>query len=343
MEIRRFKENGFERYQLVNDKNMIVEVLSLGGVITKILTKDKNGVLENVVLAYKDVQAYRENPSCFGAMIGRTAGRIGGAEFSLNGEKYILHKNNNGNCLHGGNDSFNKKIWRVEPIEATDYVGLKLSYTSKDLENGYPGNLELEVYYTLNNENELKIHYNGRSDKDTIVNMTNHSYFNLSGNAKRNILDEELIINADYIGEVDEYLIPSGKQIDVKGTPFDFNDVKTIGKDISEENIQLKYGSGYDHPWVLNKKKDTDVTLYDKESGRALDIKTNQKAVVCYSMNFSDDLIMECGRVGQKHDAICFEAQGLPVGYDDCFIDDIILKTGEVYNNETIYKFYIKE
>lgn len=343
MEIRRFGENGFERYQLVNDKDMLVEVLSLGGVITKIITEDKNGVLENVVLSYENVQDYFENPSSFGAMIGRTAGRIGGAEFSLNGEKYTIDKNNNGNCLHGGNNSFNKKIWKVEPIEGDDYVGLKLSYTSKDLENGYPGNLDLYVYYTLNNENELKIHYTGKSDKDTIVNMTNHSYFNLSGNAKRNILDEELIINADYIGEVDEFLIPTGKKIEVKGTPFDFNDVKAIGKDINEENIQLKYGSGYDHPWVLNKKKDSDVTLYDKESGRALEIKTNQKAVVCYSMNFPDDLVVACGRVGEKHDAICFEAQNLPVGYDDCFIDDVVLKAGEFYDNETTYKFYIKK
>lgn len=343
MQIKEFKENGFKRYQLINDNSMLVEVLSLGGVITKIITEDKNRFLENVVLSYKNLEDYYENPSSFGAMIGRTAGRIGGAEFLLNGEKYNLHKNNNENCLHGGNDSFSKKIWDVETIENDDYVGLKLSYTSEDLENGYPGNLDLDVYYTLNNENELKIHYTGKSDKDTIVNMTNHSYFNLSGNAKNNVLGQELIINSDYIGEVDEYLIPSGNAIEVKGTPFDFNDAKVVGKDINKENIQLKYGSGYDHPWILNKKKDSDVIFYDKKSGRVLEIKTNQKAIVCYSMNFTDDLTMECGRAGQKHDAICFEAQSIPVGYDDCFIDDIILKAGEVYDNETIYKFYVKE
>lgn len=342
MEIKEVRENGFKRYQLINDNCMLVEVLSLGGVITKIMTKDRNGILENVVLAYKNMEDYYDNPSSFGAIIGRTAGRIGRAEFSLNGEKYILHKNNNGNCLHGGDNSFNKKIWNVEYINADDCIGLKLSYRSEDLENGYPGNLDLEVYYILNNKNELKIHYTGKSDKDTIVNMTNHSYFNLSGNAKRNILDEKLIINADYIGEVDEYLIPTGKIISVKSTPFDFNNIKAIGKDINEENIQLKYGAGYDHPWILNKKKDSDVILYDKESGRVLDIKTNQKAVVCYSMNFPDDLTMACNRYGKKHDAICFEAQSLPVGYDDCFIDDIILRAGEVYDNETTYKFYVK-
>ncbi|MDO4534371.1 MAG: aldose epimerase family protein [Clostridium perfringens] len=343
MEIKKIKENGFERYQLINDNDMLVEVLSLGGVITKILTKDKNGVLENVVLAYKNLEDYYENPSSFGAMIGRTAGRIGGGEFSLNGKKYNLHKNNNGNCLHGGNDSFAKKIWKVENINKDEYVGLKLSYVSVDGENGYPGNLSLDVYYTLNNYNELKIHYTGKSDKDTIVNMTNHSYFNLSGNEKNNILNQELIINADYIGEVDEYLIPTGKTINVKNTPFDFNSGKLVGKDINEDNVQLKYGSGYDHPWILNKKKDSDVTFYDKESGRVLEIKTNQKAVVCYSMNFNDELIKECGRVGEKYDAICFEAQNLPVGYNDCFIDGIILKAGEIYDNESIYKFYIKE
>ena len=343
MEIKNIRENGFERYQLINNNDMLVEVLSLGGVITKILTKDKNGVLENVVLAYKNLEDYYENPSSFGAMIGRTAGRIGGAEFSLNGEIYKLHKNNNENCLHGGNNSFNKKIWKVETIKEENYIGLKLSYISPDGENGYPGNLSLDVYYTLNNYNELKIHYTGKSDKDTIVNMTNHSYFNLSGNEKRNILNEEATINADYIGEVDKYLIPTGKAIDVKGTPFDFNKGKLIGQDINEDNIQLNYGSGYDHPWILNKKKDSDVLLYDKESGRVLEIKTNQKAVVCYSMNFNDDLIKECGGVGAKRDAICFEAQNLPIGYDDCFIEDVVLKAGELYDNETTYKFYIKE
>lgn len=342
MQIKEFNENGFKRYQLINDNNMLVEVLSLGGVITKIITEDRNGFLENVVLSYKNLEDYYENPSCFGAMIGRTAGRIGGAKFSLNGVEYNLDKNNNGNCLHGGNNSFSKKIWNVETIKNNDYVGLKLSYMSKDLENGYPGNLDLSVYYTLNNENELKIHYTGKSDKDTIVNMTNHSYFNLSGNAKSSVLGQKLVINSDYIGEVDEYLIPTGKNIEVKNTPFDFNNIKEVGKDINEENIQLKYGSGYDHPWILNKKKENDVMFYHKESGRCLEIKTNQKAIVCYSMNFTDDLIIECGRVEKKHDAICFEAQSLPVGYDDCFINDIILRNGEVYDNETIYKFYIK-
>lgn len=330
------------KYELANDNNMVVEVLDLGGVITKILVPDKHGVVENVVLAHRGLETFFENPAFLGAMIGRTAGRIGNAKFNLNGVEYKLHVNDNHNCLHGGINSFNSLIWDVEAIEEDGQVGIKLSYVSPDGENGYPGTFKVNVFYLLNNNNELTIKYNGVSDKDTLVNMTNHAYFNLSGDCKRNVLNQELFINADHICELDEFLIPSGEFLKVKDSPFDFTVPKTIGADVNKENAQLQYGSGYDHPWVLNKEKDVEITLYDEVSGRAMDIMTDQKVVVGYSMNFPNDLPLDCGKIAEKHDAVCLETQGLPVGYDDCFIESGILKAGEEYNNQSTYRFYTK-
>lgn len=342
MNIFKSAEGKITKYQLSNDNNMVVEVLDLGGVITKILVPDKNGVVENVVLAHKELETFFENPAYIGAMVGRTAGRIGNAKFNLNGIEYKLPANNNHNCLHGGNDAFSSIIWDVETIEEKEQVGIRLSYVSLEGENGYPGTLKVDVYYLLNNNNELTIKYNGISDKDTLVNMTNHAYFNLSGNCKRNVLNQELYINADKICELDEYLIPSGEFLQVKDTPFDFTNPKTIGADVNKENIQLQHGFGYDHPWVLNKEKDVEITLYDEMSGRAMDIITDQKVVVGYSMNFPEDLSLDCGKIAEKHDAICLETQGLPVGYDDCFIESGILRAGEEYTNQSTYRFYIK-
>lgn len=342
MKIFKSAEGQITKYQLSNDNNMIVEVLDLGGVITKILVPDKNGVVENVVLAYDDLNQYYNTTAFYGAMVGRTAGRIGNANFKINDKEFTLHVNNNHNCLHGGVNSFNVKKWNVELIEKQDEVGLKLSYVSEDGENGYPGTFKVDVYYILNNNNELTIKYRGLTDKDTLVNMTNHSYFNLSGNCQRDILNHELYINGDSIVEVDEFLIPTGTLLPVKNTPFDFTLPKNIGKDINEENTQLSYGSGYDHPWVLNKDKDVEIVLFDAVSGRAMDIVTDQKAVVTYSMNFPDGHKADCGKIPGRRDAVCLETQGFPIGYDDCFIEGGILRTGEEYSNQSTYRFYIK-
>ena len=327
---------------LKNKYSTEVTLSSLGASILDIKTLDYKNELGSIVIVPKDKEKFYTSTSYFGKTIGRTGGRITNGKFALNGKQYQIISNDK-NGLHGGNDGLSYKDFDTFESENNEAYLCEFKYFSKDLESGYPGNLNVSVLYKLyKNQNKLDIVYNGECDQDTLLNLSNHSYFNLSGNAKSSVLGQKLVINSDYIGEVDEYLIPTGKNIEVKNTPFDFNNIKEVGKDINEENIQLKYGSGYDHPWILNKKKENDVMFYHKESGRCLEIKTNQKAIVCYSMNFTDDLIMECGRVGKKHDAICFEAQSLPVGYDDCFINDIILRNGEVYDNETIYKFYIK-
>lgn len=319
-----------------------VEILNLGATIKKILTEDSSGNLENIVLTYGKDENYIVNPSSFGATIGRVAGRIGGASFTINNTKYELCKNNNHNCLHGGFLGFSKKIWNYEIEERENEVSVILNYISKDGEEGFPGELNVEVKYTLNNKNELKVEYKANTNKDTLINLTNHSYFNLSGDRKENVLNQKLIINGDSICELDEYLIPTGNLINVSNTPFDFRKEKLIGKDIYKENEQLKIGSGYDHPWLLNGKGEYDVLICHEESGRVMEVKTNQKAVVCYSMNFPDELPLEDGKIAKKHDGICFEVQGLPIGYDDCFIEEAILKAGKEYKKETIFRFYVK-
>lgn len=325
---------------VLEGKKTKIEFLSLGATIKRILTEDRNGNLENIVLTYSKDEDYIKNPSSFGAVIGRVAGRIGGASFKINNTKYELCKNNNHNCLHGGNIGFSKKNWDYELSESESELSVKFKYLSKDGEEGFPGNLQVFVKYTLNDKEELKVEYRALTDKDTLINLTNHSYFNLSGNRKNTVLEQELIINGNKICELDEYLIPTGNLINVKDTPFDFREGKNIGKDINVDNKQLKIGSGYDHPWILNGEEEYAVLISDKESGRCMTVKTNQRAVVCYSMNFPDKLPLEDGKVARKHDGICFETQGLPIGYDDCFIEGAILKAGEEYKQETIFKFY---
>lgn len=325
---------------LLENEKISLELLNVGATLERLCVQDKRGVKENIVLTYKEEENYINNPSSLGAIVGRVAGRIGGASFKLNEVTYNLDKNNNDNCLHGGEHSFNKKIWNYSYKEEGDKLIATFTYFSKDGEGGFPGNLKTTVNYILQGE-KLSVEYEAISDKDTIVNLTNHSYFNLSGNSKRTVLDEKLFIDADKICELDEYLIPTGNLLPVEKTPFDFREVKKIGEDIDKEDVQLKIGSGYDHPWVLNKKSDYDAMLIDEVSGRVMKVKTDQKAVVCYSMNFPDELPLDKGEVAKKHDGICFETQSLPIGYDDCFLDYIVLKAGNKYTQNTSFEFSI--
>lgn len=326
---------------LINDKGMKVECLSLGGIITKIIVPDQQGKMENVVVGFKHLEDYIENPPYFGAIIGRTAGRIHKGEVNIKGKVYPLTKNNHSNTLHGGESGFDKKLWDVQLEQEQDSVSVVLSCTSEDGEEGYPGNLAVSVRYTLNNENELIINYEASSDKDTIVNLTNHSYFNLSGDIKNQILDHVMYIDSEEVCQLDDESIPTGEMIDVrKIVAFDFNQPKVIGKDIEHKEVALQ--SGYDHPWVLKKSSDIDAYYHDPVSGRIMTIKTDQKAVVVYAMNFADPLMLYNGKVGMPRYGICFETQALPVGYNQCYREDIILEAGEKYNKKTIFKFGVK-
>ncbi len=336
-------EKDILKYQLINDNNMIVEFLSLGGIITKILTNDYEGKFENVVLGYKNLNMYVKNPSYLGAIIGRTAGRIYRGTVDFEGKKITLNKNNLENTLHGGNIGFDKKVWSGEEFRNSDNVGVKLKYRSEDGDEGYPGNLNIEVYYILNNKNEFIISIKGVCDEDTLLNITNHSYFNLSGEGKRDILKHELYINSDEICHIDDSCIPTGSYMKVGGTPFDFRIKKEVGRDLNKDHIQLVRGNGYDHPWILKDNENISVEFYDNKSKRALEIKTDQKTVVCYSMNSTDGLLLNNGRNAKPRMACCFETQAPPIGHNQCFKEYSIVKKFQEYRANTSYRFYIKE
>ena len=328
-----------QKITLANKQQMSVEVLSLGGIITKIMVPDADGKIENVVLGYKDLVDYLEDGACFGALIGRTAGRIGGAQFTLNNTVYKLPVNNGENNLHGGLEGFNKKVWNVDSFEYENAVGVRLSYVSAHLEEGYPGNVQVEVTYTLTEDNEFKVHYKAQSDQDTLLNLTNHSYFNLSGNAKAPITEHNLQVCSDYIAQLDAASIPTGNLLAVKDVDaFDFNQLKRIGKQIDEESTKLQ--SGYDHPWVLREGSEYAVLYEDPTSKRRMFIQTDQKAVVIYSMNFANEpKYLQNGKRAEVRMGICFETQSLPIGYEDCFIEDSLLRAGQTYEKESCFKF----
>ena len=244
-------------FTLTNANGVEVKITNYGGIVTALKVPDKSGNIEDVVLGFDSLAGYRsdlylsEGPY-FGALIGRYGNRIANGQFKLDGQTYDLAKNNGQNHLHGGMKGFDKVVWEAEEVEQNGEAGVKLHYVSKDMEEGYPGNLSVDVIYSLTDNNELKIDYKATTDKKTVLNLTNHSYFNLTGNAKRDILDHEVMINADKFIPVNESLIPTGELKSVEGTPLDFTEPVAVGKRINEDNEQLKFGKGYDHCWVLN-------------------------------------------------------------------------------------------
>ena len=330
-----------ESYRLKNSKGFEVNVLNYGAIITDILVPDKNGVIENVITKYKDINTYKDNPSYYGALIGRTSGRIADGEVRVNDKILKLNKNYGVNQGHGGPIGFSKKFFDVNTYSTKEEAYVEFSYLSPAGEEGYPGNLEVKVRYSINEENELKLSYYAISDEDTLVNLTNHSYFNLSGDFKSDILSHYLYVDSDFLVELNENQVPTGKLIEINGTPFDFSNPKTIGRDIEEDDCQLKIGQGYDHCWILNGDNNVKLRLYNKESGRQLDVYTNQNSVVLYSLNFPDEELLDCNKKPNRRDALAIETQSPPIGKNNIFAKYSALKKGEEYNKETIYKFSI--
>lgn len=323
-------ENGFE-----------VEVLNLGGVITKIITPDKDKNFENIVLAYKDMLDYIDNPHYYGAIIGRTSGRICEGKISIDNKEYVLNKNYGLHQGHGGNEGFNKKILDVLVEENQKSVILNLNTTSKDGEENYPGDLNINVTYEIFEDFRIEVTYRARSNKTTLVNMTNHSYFNLSGNIKRPVTDLYLKLDSDNYLELDNTSVPTGKILDVKETPFDFRNLKQVGKDIDENHEQIKIGKGYDHAFILN--NDKKIYLEDKKTKRNMTIKTNQDAVVIYTMNSKQRVKTYLGTTPPIRHGICFETQAPPIGRNMCFLEKSLLKKNQEYVQRTIYSFGLTE
>lgn len=339
-------EHKVKLYTLTNSNGLKAGIMTYGAILVSLEVPDRNGKLEDITLGYDDLSGYIKNNPYFGAIVGRYGNRIAKGRFSLDGTTYQLATNNEENHLHGGVKGFDKVVWNAQSFEQNDAVGVKLTYLSKDGEEGYPGNLECSAIYTLTNNDELKVSYEAQTDKATPVNLTHHSYFNLAGQGKGDILSHEMMINADRFTPIDKGLIPTGQLQTVKTTPMDFTKPYTIGARINQDYEQLKYGLGYDHNWVLN-KKGQDLTLaaraYEPTSGRVLEIYTTEPAIQFYSGNFLDGSITgKQGRVYKKRYGFCLETQHFPDSPNKPQFPSTILRPGQKYTHLTVHKFYTR-
>ena len=333
---------GVDQFILSNNNGMEVRIITYGGVITSWTAPDKNGDYKDIVLGYNTIAEYEAETPYFGALIGRYGNRIAKGKFSLDNQEYTLAVNNGVNHLHGGLKGFDKVVWDAKTIVSDSTVSLELSYLSKDMEEGYPGNLETKVTYTLNNKDELSVNYEATTDKPTIVNLTQHSYFNLTADFNQDILGHELVINADSFLPVDNTLIPTGEFRDVTGTPFDFKTSKAIGTHIDNENIQLKNGLGYDHCWVLN-DQDTGVrfvaSAYEPVSGRLLEVFSDEPGIQFYSGNFLDGTLPSKNNgVYQHRTGFCLETQHYPDSPNQKNFPSVRINPGEKYNSKTVFR-----
>ena len=326
-------------YTLTNSSGMQVSILNYGGTITKLMVPDRNGKMGDVVLGFETFGGYMQKKDPYiGALVGRYANRIANAKFTMDGKTYKLAPNNSGNSLHGGNVGFDKVIWTSEKIGDSS---LKLTYQSKDGEEGYPGNLNVQVIYTLGADNSLKIDYTATTDQATPVNLTNHSYFNLSAGKDSTVLDHVLKLDADKYTPVNDQLIPTGQIANVKGTPLDFTTPKAIGKDIGSVK------GGFDHNWILN-KRGTELqeaaTVYDPGSGRYMEVLTTQPGIQFYSGNFlnGDLQLTKEGQIYIPHSGLCLETQHYPDSPNEPSFPNTILRPGETYKQTTVYKFSVK-
>ena len=332
-------------YTLRNRNGLEVQITNYGGAVVSIRTPDRSGEMTDIVLGYDQPQGYVDDPTFFGALIGRYANRIAKGKFSLKGVEYQLALNNAPNHLHGGVRGFNKAIWQPREVSRADGSALELSYLSKDGEEGYPGNLSVKVTYILTNANELRIEYSATTDKETIVNLTNHSYFNLAGAGAGPILQHVLRINASRFTPIDETSIPTGELKPVKGTPFDFTQGTVIGSRIDQGDEQLRFGKGYDHNFVLNKKgKELSLAaeVYEPKSGRVLEMWTTEPGVQLYTGNFLDNAHGKAGKVYNKREAFCLEAQHFPDSPNQPSFPSPVLEPNQRYTQTTVYKFSVR-
>lgn len=333
-------------HTISNAHGITLKMTGYGGKIISLFVPDKNGLASDIVLGYDSVDQYINGNPYFGAIIGRYGNRIADGKFTLQGKDYHLLKNNGANALHGGEMGFHNVIWRVEEVLLSGNQALELYYHSADMEEGYPGNLNVKVTYTLTNQNELVIDYEATTDKTTIINLTHHSFFNLAGEGNGNILDHQLQINADQFCVINSDLIPTGELRSVSNTPFNFNKLVAIGDRINQTDEQLKVGNGFDHTWVLKKNKIDDLTLaasvQESQSGRKMEVWTTEPGLQFYSGNFLDGT--DIGKKNKKYEyryALCLEAQHFPDSPNHPEFPSTVLKPGETYKQKTIYKFSV--
>ncbi len=328
-------------YTLTNINGIKAKITNYGATLVSLEVPDKNGKLADITLGYDKIDGYLPRHPYFGSTVGRYANRIGGAKFVLNDVEYKLEANNGPNHLHGGIKGFDKVVWKAKEERGdSDKVLVKLSYLSKDGEEGYPGNLACTVTYTLTKDDELKISYEAETDKTTILNLTNHSYWNLAGQGSSNILGHELMLNADKYTPVDEGLIPTGEIRNVSNSPMDFTRPMTIGSRIGQVE------GGYDHNYVLNSSTGTlalCARVYEPTSGRAMEIHTSEPGVQFYTGNFLDGSITgKSGKVYKKHYGFCLETQHFPDSPNKPDFPSVVLNPGQKYTTVTVHKFYTR-
>lgn len=330
-------------FTLTNTHGMVAKIINYGGIITALHVPDRNGTFGDVVLALNSLAEYEAGHPYFGALIGRYGNRIGKATFTLDGKAYSLAVNNGPNALHGGLKGFDKQVWDAKEIASSAGVAIELSYLSPDGEEGYPGNLSVTVVYTLTDANALQIDYRATTDKTTVVNLTNHSYFNLSGNGSGTVYDQIVQINADRYTPVNDSLIPTGELAPVAGTPFDFRSPKVINGGLRSSHQQVVYGRGYDHNFVLNRKGsglEQAARVYAPATGRALEVWTTEPAMQFYTGNFVDGtLVGSSGGIYRQGDGLCLETQHYPDSPNQSNFPTTTLKPGETYQTTTVYKF----
>ncbi len=328
---------------LLKNSNCEVEVITYGGIITSIKVPDMNNNLIDIALGFNNLDAYLEGHPYFGAIVGRFANRIDNGKFLINEEEYKLALNNNGTSLHGGIKGFDKVNWNVVNYDYLSKRSIKLNYLSKHMEEGYPGNLDIYVTYTLLDDNELKVEYQAETDKTTVLNLTQHSYFNLSGESSGDILDHELLINADSFLPVNEKIIPTGEIKNVQDTPFDFRERKKIRRDILKNNRQLKLGNGYDHCWVLNdynKKLRKISEVYSNQTRIKMEVFTDLPGLQLYSGNFLDgSLNSKKGKKYINRSGLCLETQAFPNSPNNESFPTTILEPGKKFYSQTSFKF----
>jgi aldose 1-epimerase len=333
-------------YTLKNSNGLEAKITNYGGIVVSLTVPDKNGKPADVVLGYDTLNDYIGSTPYFGALIGRYGNRIAKGRFTADGVEYQLAQNNDSNALHGGRKGFDKAVWQAEKVDTSDGPALKLTYTSKDGEEDYPGTLHCTVTYTLTNKNELKIEYAAETDKPTFVNLTHHSYFNLKDGGASDILGHELMIKASKFTPVDKGLIPTGELRPVAGTPFDFNKSTAIGARVENDDEQLKFGKGYDHNWVLDRQgKDLELvaSLYEPTSGRFMEVLTTEPGLQFYCGNFLDGTNKgKGGTVYQHRTGLCLETQHFPDSPNHPDFPTTELKPAEKYTQTTVYRFSAK-
>jgi aldose 1-epimerase len=332
-----------DRYTLTNTTGMQMKVLTYGGVIQKLRVPDRLGHLRNVVLGLPGLADYEADSDPYlGALIGRYANRIARGQFTLDGKTYQLPTNNGPNSLHGGDVGFDDRVWRVRPTHRGGGVGLVLRLTSRDGDQGYPGTLRANVLYLLRNDNSIKIRYRAMTDAPTVVNLTQHSYFNLKGEGTGTVYDHRLMLNADRFTPVDSTLIPTGELTQVEGTPFDFRTAKPIGRDIRDATEQIRFGRGYDHNWVLNDgpRLHLAARVHEPESGRTLTVLTEEPGIQFYSGNFlNGTLVGLSGHAYRQGDGFALETQHFPDSPNQPNFPSTVLRPGEVYRTTTVWRF----